>query len=98
LVYSVVQQPVRPARQSYVMPPDTLPGFPAARKVRPKTLFAGGKKRRRWRDSATGVLYEWDYQHGRVEAYDGSGRHLGEFDPVTGAQLKPAEPGHRIEP
>ena len=82
----------------YVAPPDELPAFPDARKVRPKTVFAGGKKRRRWRAAKTGMLYEWDYRHGRVEAYDSSGKHLGEFDPVTGAQLKPPEPDHRIEP
>jgi hypothetical protein len=45
-----------------------LPAFPSARKVRGKTWFAGGL-RRRWR-TADGLILEWDYQHGTVEAYD----------------------------
>lgn len=85
------------ARQGYVKPPDELPGFPLAKKVRPKTRFGGGK-RRRWRVPQTGMILEWDYRHGRVEAYDGTGRHLGEFDPVTGSLLKGPEPGLRVEP
>ena len=85
------------ARSAYVKPPDELPAFPDARKVRPKTVFAGGK-RMRWRVAQTGMILEWDYRHGRIEAYNRAGRHLGEFDPVTGAQLKPAKPGHRVKP
>ena len=49
----------------------------------------GGGLRHRWKDAA-GTIFEWDYRHGRVEKYDRLGRHLGEFDPVTGAQTKPA--------
>jgi hypothetical protein len=30
--------------------------------------------------------------------YDKIGRHLGEFDPNTGAQLKPSNPDYRVEP
>ncbi|WCO74934.1 colicin E3/pyocin S6 family cytotoxin [Enterobacter hormaechei] len=43
-------------------------------------------------------MYEWDSQHGTVEVYDRSGRnHLGEFDPTTGKQTKPADPTRKVE-
>jgi hypothetical protein len=54
-------------------------------------------KRARWKDSKGGI-YEWDYQHGAVEVYDSQGRHLGQFDPDTGAQQKPADPTRRVDP
>jgi RHS repeat-associated protein len=79
------------AQRWYVPPPDTLPGFPDAKRVRSKS------HRRRWADD-DGYIYEWDYQHGRVEKYDKRGRHLGEYDADTGAQTKPADPTRRIEP
>ena len=44
------------------------------------------------------MIYEWDYQHGRVEVYDRRGRHIGEYDPETGAQTKPANPDYQVEP
>jgi hypothetical protein len=53
--------------------------------------------RKRWRDD-DGKIYEWDYQHGTVEVYDSSGRHLGEYDPVNGRQIKGANPNYRVEP
>ena len=56
----------------------------------------GGSKRRRWKD-AKGRIYEWDNQHGTVELYDRQGKHLGEFNPVTGEQTKPAKDGRTIE-
>ncbi|MGZ6638616.1 MAG: colicin E3/pyocin S6 family cytotoxin, partial [Solirubrobacteraceae bacterium] len=74
----------------------TLPGFPDARRVKPKTPKMHGK-RARWKDSR-GRIYEWDYQHGAVEVYDSLGRHLGQFDPDTGDQQKPADPSRRVEP
>lgn len=54
------------------------------------------KKRRRWQ-TTDNKFYEWDYQHGTIEKYDKNGRHLGEFDPVTGKQTKPANPKRKIE-
>jgi len=63
-----------------------LRAFPNAERVRPKS------GRHRWIDQNTGNIYEWDYQHGRVEGYDRRGHHLGEFDPETGALTKPADP------
>ncbi|MDA0712908.1 MAG: colicin E3/pyocin S6 family cytotoxin, partial [bacterium] len=43
-------------------------------------------------------IFEWDYQHGTVEKYNKRGVHLGEFDPLSGEQLKPANQKRRIEP
>ncbi|WP_197727844.1 MULTISPECIES: colicin E3/pyocin S6 family cytotoxin [Rhizobium] len=35
-----------------------------------------------------------DYQHCKLEKFDKSGKkHVGEYDPVTGAQTKPPKPG-----
>jgi Cytotoxic len=84
----------------YEVPPKTLPGFPGAAPTKPKTPFGGGgnKKRKRWIDTTDGTIYEWDYQHGRVEKYDKRGQHLGEFDYQTGEKLKDADPERSIEP
>jgi Cytotoxic len=72
--------------------PRSLKAFPNAERVEPKSI------RRRWFDADNGYIYEWDYQHGRVERYDRRGRHLGEFDPETGAMTtKPANPGQTVE-
>ena len=77
----------------YHASPDLLPAFPDAISVRPKsTVQGGGKKRDRWKDRK-GRIYEWDFQHGAVEIYDRQGKHLGEFNPDTGEQTKPAKPG-----
>lgn len=78
-------------------PPRTLPGFPLAKRVAAKTGRPGGGLRRRWKDP-DGVIYEWDYQHGTVEAYDRRGHHVGEFDPADGRQLKPADPTKEVVP
>jgi len=44
-----------------------------------------------------GIIFEWDSQHGAVEMYDKQGKHLGEFDPITGEQSKPAKTGRKVE-
>jgi hypothetical protein len=78
----------------------SLPGFPGSRRVRPKTPMPGGRLRPRWR-VPDGRIFEWDFQHGTVEGYDGRrGRHLGEFDPITGAmrQGKGPLPGRKVDP
>jgi hypothetical protein len=81
-----------------IQPPNNsiLPAYPRARRVRGKTMFSGGL-RRRWRDP-DGMIYEWDYRHGTVELYDARGVHRGEFDPVTGRRLGPPVPGRTVEP
>jgi len=75
-----------------------LPAFPNAMRAKRKTSTqGGGTKRARWQDKK-GRIYEWDYAHGAVEMYDKLGKHLGEFDHITGEQLKPADPKRRVEP
>jgi Cytotoxic len=81
---------------AYISPPPDLPGFPDARRVRPKTP-GSNSLRRRWKDP-DGTIYEWDYQHGAVEAYDSRGRHIGQFDHITGDQQKFPDPSRRVEP
>ncbi|MFS2158275.1 colicin E3/pyocin S6 family cytotoxin [Pseudomonas sp. Pseusp122] len=82
---------------SYHLPPIGLAAFPDAVQVDAKTkIQGGGGLRKRWKDSK-GRIYEWDSQHGAVEMYDKRGKHLGEFDPNTGEQTKPAKPGRKVE-
>lgn len=82
---------------SYHPPPKGLTAFPDAVKADAKTrVNGGGAIRRRWKDRK-GRIYEWDSQHGAVEIYDKQGKHLGEFDPETGEQTKPAKPGRKVE-
>jgi hypothetical protein len=77
----------------YHSPPKDLIAFPDARRAKRKaSVQGGGGKRYRWIDRS-GKIYEWDSQHGMVEVYDKQGKHLGEFDPETGEQTKPAKPG-----
>lgn len=86
-----------PGGRSYTPPPRELPGFPGLKRVRPKSVRAGGGRRPRWMDD-DGNIYEWDSQHGTLERYDTHGKHLGEADPNTGQELKPAEPSRRVKP
>jgi Cytotoxic len=80
----------------YVLPPKGgLPGFPEAKRARPKTAFSGGM-RHRWKDGK--YIYEWDYRHGHVEKYDRRGKHLGAFNPRTGEQLKGPDASKKVEP
>ena len=82
----------------YQPPPDHLLAFPAAKEAKRKTpISGGGGKRKRWKDDE-GYIYEWDSAHGAVEKYDRRGRHLGEFNPVTGEKNKDADPVRRVEP
>ena len=75
-----------------------LLAFPDAKTAKKRTpVKGGGTLRSRWKDSK-GRIFEWDSQHGTVEMYDRSGRnHLGEFDPVSGEQTKPADPTRKVE-
>ncbi|TWC22613.1 S-type pyocin [Pseudomonas sp. SJZ085] len=86
-----------PGDHKYHKPPSLLPAFPDAKTTPSKTFVrGGGVKRRRWKDRA-GRIYEWDSQHGAVELYTKQGKHLGEYDPMTGEQTKPADPTRRVE-
>ncbi|WP_052729965.1 colicin E3/pyocin S6 family cytotoxin [Photobacterium halotolerans] len=74
-----------------------LPAFPDAVKAKKKTAVkGGGKLRERWKDKK-GRIYEWDSQHGKVEVYIKNGKHLGEFDHITGEQTKVADPSREVE-
>ncbi|EJL02554.1 S-type pyocin/colicin family protein [Pseudomonas fluorescens Q2-87] len=86
-----------PGDHKYYTPPSLLPAFPDA-KIAPSKTFVrgGGVKRRRWKDRK-GKIYEWDSQHGAVELYTKQGQHLGEYDPITGEQTKPANPIRKVE-
>ena len=82
----------------YQPAPTALPAFPDAVKAKKKTsVQGGGKLRPRWKDS-DGNIYEWDFQHGAVEKYNKRGKHLGEFDHITGEQTKAADSTRKIEP
>ncbi|AMZ72547.1 MULTISPECIES: colicin E3/pyocin S6 family cytotoxin [Pseudomonas] len=86
-----------PGDHKYYKPPSLLPAFPDATIAPSKTFVrGGGVKRRRWKDRK-GKIYEWDSQRGAVELYTKQGQHLGEFDPITGEQTKPADPTRKVE-
>jgi hypothetical protein len=77
--------------------PKTLDAFPAAKKAPRRTpVQGGGNLRKRWKDP-DGIIYEWDGRHGTVEIYTKQGQHIGEFDPRTGAQLKPRDPARSVK-
>jgi hypothetical protein len=82
---------------AYQSAPRQLPAFPNAQVAKAKTGFAGGR-RRRWKDYGSRVIYEWDAQHGAVEAYDWNGNHLGQFDAYTGQRQKDPDPTRKIDP
>jgi hypothetical protein len=87
----------RPGDHRYYQKPPSLPAFPDARRAKGKTpLVGGGGVRTRWADR--NYIYEWDSQHGALEKYTRRGVHLGEFDHLTGVQLKDADKTRRIEP
>jgi hypothetical protein len=78
--------------------PTGLAAFPNATKAPRKTAVkGGGGLRRRWK-TPKGLIFEWDSQHGTVEMYDKRGRHIGEFNPTTGEQTKPADSTRKVEP
>ncbi|MND72773.1 Colicin-E3 [compost metagenome] len=82
---------------AYHPAPKGLAAFPDVVKADAKTkVQGGGGLRKRWKDHK-GRIYEWDSQHGAVEIYDKQGKHLGEFNPETGEQTKPAKPGRKVE-
>jgi len=82
-----------------VVPPRRrLKAFPNAFRVGAKTPRSGGGLRTRWKDQSNGRIYEWNYQHGRVEAYNPRGEHLGEYDADTGQRLNGPTPGRTVIP
>lgn len=92
------QQQAQQQQGGIAAAPEALAAFPDARRAPSKTgVQGGGGLRRRWKDGS-GNIYEWDSQHGTVEKYDGRGKHLGEFNPTTGAQTKPADKNRSVDP
>ena len=73
----------------------SIPDAVAAPRKTPRQ--GAGGLRKRW-IGTDGRIYEWDYQHGTVEMYNRRGRHLGEYDPTTGRELKPPDPTRRVTP
>ena len=69
---------MRRSARTYIPPPDRLQGIPSAERVRPKSAVAG-RRRARWVDNDRNI-YEWDYQHGHLEAYNRRGQHIGVID------------------
>ncbi|PHN31424.1 S-type pyocin domain-containing protein [Pseudomonas sp. ICMP 460] len=76
-----------------------ITGFENLTKVKPMTPRQGGAGlRERWIDEKGRTIYEWDSQHGELEAYLASdGSHLGAFSHTTGEQLKPAKKKRNIK-
>ena len=69
-------------KKEYKPVPADLPGFPGAKRTKPK---AG---RARWK-LPNGDIGEWDSQHGEVEVYDKTGKnHKGAYDPKSGEKKK----------
>ena len=95
-LYVVVS--IRPGDHKYHPSPTFLTAFPQALRAPSKSgVKGGGKLRPRWK-APNGYIYEWDFERGKVEKYNKRGKHLGEFDPITGERTKDAEDKRRVEP
>jgi len=57
--------------------------------------FVGGQQR--WSSDRGKRLYTWDSLHGKVEVFNGRGKHLGIRHAVTGEWIKEAIPGRTID-
>jgi hypothetical protein len=87
-----------PGDHKYYKAPEKLIAFPDAVRTDRKTrVKGGGALRKRWK-TLKGTILEWDSQHGTVEMYNKRGLHLGEYDPTTGEQTKPADKTRSVEP
>lgn len=95
-LYVVVS--VRAGDHKYQPSPRFLAAFPEAVRAPSKSgVTGGGHLRPRWKDPH-GYIYEWDFERGKVEKYNKRGKHLGEFDPITGERTKDAKNTRRIDP
>ncbi|WP_231423464.1 S-type pyocin domain-containing protein [Pseudomonas sp. Leaf59] len=95
-LYVVVS--VRPGDHKYHPSPTFLPAFPKAIRAPAKSrVKGGGRLRPRWKEPY-GYIYEWDFEGGKVEMYNKKGKHLGEFDSITGERTKEADDTRRIDP
>ncbi|MBU0632389.1 colicin E3 [bacterium] len=66
-------------------PKDISNVFPNAEQSKSKN------QRKRWTDTKTGDIYEWDYQHGDVEVYNKRGQHKGSINPETKQEKPPVK-------
>ncbi|OIN49837.1 S-type pyocin domain-containing protein [Pseudomonas costantinii] len=95
-LYVVVS--VRPGDHKYHPSPTFLTAFPEAVRAPSKSgVKGGGKLRPRWKEPNS-YIYEWDFERGKVEKYNKRGKHLGEFDPITGERTKDADDKRRVDP
>ncbi|MBO1536826.1 colicin E3/pyocin S6 family cytotoxin [Pseudomonas sp. OA65] len=78
---------------------EEITGFLNLRSAKKQTPKQGGAGlRERWADPKGRTIYEWDSQHGELEAYRASdGSHLGAFDHETGVQVGKAKKNRNIK-
>jgi hypothetical protein len=81
-----------------------LEAFVGRRKPIPQGCFLGTLRRaasregsQRWISAGGDRIYTWDALHGEVEGFNIRGRHIGAFDPCTGAMVKSAVKGRSID-
>lgn len=100
VVVSVSGRKLPNSDHDYHSAPETeeITGFPGLKQVKGKTpKQGGGGIRERWIDAKGRKVYEWDSQHGELEAYRTSdGSHLGSFDHLTGEQIDPPKKNRNI--
>lgn len=88
---------IRPGDHKYHPVPKILQAFSEFQAVKRKTpVQGGGGLRKRWKHRS-GEILEWDSRHGALEKFDKHGHHLGEYDPASGRQLKPADKARSIK-
>ncbi|WP_095152606.1 colicin E3/pyocin S6 family cytotoxin [Pseudomonas sp. Irchel s3b5] len=101
VVVSVSGRKLPNPEHGYHPAPETeeITGFSSLKKVKNKTPKQGGAGlRERWTDAKGRKIYEWDSQHGELEAYRASdGSHLGSFDHLTGKQIDPPKKERNIK-
>lgn len=100
VVVSVSGRKLPNSDHDYHSAPETeeITGFPGLKQVKGKTpKQGGGGIRERWIDAKGRKVYEWDSQHGELEAYRASdGSYLGSFDHLTGEQIDPPKKNRNI--
>jgi len=50
-----------------------------------------------WTNEDRSSYFTWDGLHGEIEAFDKKGRHTGSLDSKTGALIKDAVKGRRLD-
>ncbi|WMX57433.1 colicin E3/pyocin S6 family cytotoxin [Peribacillus sp. R9-11] len=53
--------------------------------------------RKVWRSHDGKRLYTWDSLHGEIEVFNRQGRHLGSADAISGALIKTAVKGRKLD-